>query len=261
VLFILNGLIFLLIGLQIGRLGAEVADGREWGLLAAATGIAAVVVLVRVALVFASAWIVRLVRGQSAPARYGWDETLFIAWTGIRGGDTLVTALAIPLALSDGTPFPGRHAILVVSFAVILVTLVLQGATLRPLLRRSCLPDDGSEADEDRLARSALSEAGTARLTEIAVERRIPEDLVAQIQVHHHMRRHVRSGAENQPDHVGSSILAAHLLDINRQVLRAERESVLMLRDRGLIGDGILSTIQRELDLEELVMSRKAEEA
>jgi Na+/H+ antiporter len=260
VLFILNGLIFLLIGLQIGRLGAEVADRREWGLLAAAAGIAAVVVLVRVALVFASKWIMRLVRGHAMPARYGWDETLFIAWTGIRGGDTLVTALAVPLALKDGTPFPGRHAILVISFAVILVTLVLQGATLRPLLRRSCLEDDGSEADEDRLARRELSQAGTARLAELAVERRIPQELVAQIQTHHHMRRHVRSGAENQPDNIGSSILATHLLDINRQVLRAERETVLMLRDRGLIGDGILSSIQRELDLEELVMSRKAEE-
>ncbi len=260
VLFILNGLIFLLIGLQIGGLGAEVAGGREWGLLAAAAGIAMVVVLVRVALVFASAWIVRLVRGPAAPTRYGWDETLFIAWTGIRGGDTLVTALAIPLVLADGSPFPGRHAILVISFTVILVTLVLQGATLRPLLRRSCMEDDGSEADEDRLARSALSQAGVARLTELAAERRIPDDLVAQLRVHHHMRRHVRSGAESQPDNVGSSILAAHLLDINRLVLRAERESVLMLRDRGLIGDGILSEIQRELDLEELVMSRKAEE-
>jgi hypothetical protein len=122
------------------------------------------------------------------------------------------------------------------------------------------MEDDGSEADEDRLARRELSLAGSARLAELAAERRIPQDLVDQIQVHHHMRRHVRSGAENQPDHVGSSILATHLLDINRQVLRAERETVLMLRDRGLIGDGILTSIQRELDLEELVMARKAEE-
>ena len=261
VLFILNGLIFLLIGLQIGRLGAELVRVGEWDLLIASAGIAGVVVVVRVVQVFASAWLARLVRGSTAPS-FGWDETMFIAWTGIRGGDTLVTALALPLVLADHTtPFPGRHAILVVSFTVILVTLVLQGATLRPLLRRSCIADDGTEAEEDRLARKELSQAGIARLAAIASARRIPEELAAQLQIHHHMRRHVRSGAETYAESVGSSIIATHLLDINRQVLRAERDSVLSLRDRGLIGDGILATIQRELDLEELVMSRKAEEA
>jgi len=74
------------------------------------------------------------------------------------------------------------------------------------------------------------------------------------------MRRHVRSGSEHQPENIGSSILANQLLTINRQVLKAEREAVLTLRDKGLIGDDILRTIQRELDLEELVMMRKAEE-
>ncbi len=261
VLFILNGLIFLLIGLQLGRLGAEVVGNGEMALLGAAGIVCAVVIVVRVLFVFVGSWAGRLARGKDSPRRGSFSETLFVAWTGIRGGDTLVTALAVPLAVDDGTPFPGRHAILVISFTVILVTLVVQGVTLRPLIRRSTMPDDSSESDEDHLARRELSQAGGDRLAALALERSLPEEVLRQIQTHHHMRRHVRSGSEQQPDNVGSSILAAQLLDINRQVLKAEREAVIMLRDRGAIGDDILRTIQRELDLEELVMTRRAEEA
>ncbi len=259
VLFILNGLIFLLIGLQIGRLGADVAVHGELALLGAAALTCAVVIVVRVAFVFTGTWLRRLRRGDP-PRRGQWGEALFVGWTGIRGGDTLVTALAIPLVTADGAPFPGRHAILVISFSVILVTLVVQGATLRPLVARARLADDGDDGDEDRLARSALSRAGVARLGELGAERGLPDDVLQQIRAHHHMRRHVRSGSEQQPDNVGSSILARQLLDINREVLKAERETVLALRDRDEIGDETLRTIQRELDLEELVMMRKAEE-
>jgi CPA1 family monovalent cation:H+ antiporter len=261
VMFILNGLIFLLIGLQIGRLGIAVAVGHDGDLLVAAASICLVVIAVRVAFVFCASYLRSLMHGRAAAgSQRHWSEILFVAWTGIRGGDTLVTALAIPLTISNGAPFPGRHAILVIAFAVILVTLVAQGATLRPLMRKATMAEDLSEIEEDRLARRELSLAGVARLSEIAAERHLPDDLLQQIKIHHHMRRHVRSGSEHQPENIGSSILANQLLTINRQVLKAEREAVLTLRDKGLIGDDILRTIQRELDLEELVMMRKAEE-
>jgi hypothetical protein len=127
-------------------------------------------------------------------------------------------------------------------------------------MRRAHLVEDGDGQDEDRLARRALPQAGVARLAQLGTERGLPEDVLQQIRAHHHMRRHVRSGSEQQPDNVGSSVLAAQLLDINREVLKAERANVLSLRDRDEIGDDTLRIIQRELDLEELVMMRKAEE-
>jgi CPA1 family monovalent cation:H+ antiporter len=241
-----------------GALAIDVVHHGELGLLLPAALISAVVILARVAFVFAGAAITRWRSGaRAAPPM---SETLFVAWTGIRGGDTLVTALAVPLAIDGGAPFPGRHEILVISFAVILVTLVIQGATLKPLIRACSLPNDDSEADEEHVARAELSRAGVDRLEALARERALPAEVLAQIRAHHHLRRHVRSGSEQQPENVGSSILASQLLDLNRQVLRAEREAVLGLRDRGEIGDEVVRRIQRELDLEELVMMRLVEE-
>jgi CPA1 family monovalent cation:H+ antiporter len=260
VLFILNGLIFILIGLQIGTLGSGAVTNGEWPLLGAAGIICVLVIVVRVVFVLLGSWANRVIQGASAARRGTISEMLFVAWTGIRGGDTLVTALAVPLTINDQTPFPGRHAILVIAFAVVLVTLVVQGLTLRPLMRRATMTVDESEADEERLARRELSQAGVSKLNELAIERKIPDEIARQIQTHHHMRRHVRSGSEQQPDNVGSSILATHLLDINRQVLKAERDTILQLRDNGEIGDDILRNIQREIDLEELVMMRKADD-
>jgi Na+/H+ antiporter len=264
VLFILNGLIFLLIGRTMGALAYEVVRNHEWGLVVPCAIVSAVVIVVRVAFVFGSAASMRLRRG-GAPVPM--SELLFVAWTGIRGGDTLVTALAIPttvaIAGTDGSfaPFPGRHAIQVIAVAVILVTLVIQGSTLKPLLRTCTLASDDSEEHEERLARTELARAGVARLDELATERRIPEAIVAQIRIHHHLRRHVRSGSELQPDNVGSSILASHLLDLNRHVLTAERQAVLALRESHQIGEEVVRRIQRELDLEELVMMKLADEA
>lgn len=257
VLFILNGIIFLLIGREIGSLTLQLCQEREWGLLLPAAIVSAVVIVVRVVIVVGA----RLITAWREPERrVAFSETLFIAWTGIRGGDTLVTALALPVVIDGGQPFPGRHAIQVIAFAVIVVTLVLQGSSLKRLIRTCSLPEDDASEHEERAARAELARAGVARLDELAQERRLPPDVVAQIRTHHHLRRHVRSGSEQQPENVGSSILASQLLSVNREVLKAERAAVLAMRDRGQIGDEVVRQIQRELDLEELVMMRLVDE-
>jgi CPA1 family monovalent cation:H+ antiporter len=96
-------------------------------------------------------------------------------------------------------------------------------------------------------------------LAAIADKEKLPEDVSERIRAHHHLRRHVRSGSEPQSNAVGSSILARHLLRINREVLNAERNALITLRDQGEIGEEIMRRLQREIDLEEVVMERASD--
>jgi CPA1 family monovalent cation:H+ antiporter len=140
--FLLNGFVFLLIGLQlpmvIGSLG-DISPAR-------ATFYAAVVSLltiaVRIIWVFPTTYLIRL-----APSfkkyRTGWKTEMLVAWAGMRGVVSLACALAIPLTLANGTPFPNRNLIVYITFCVILVTLILQGLTLPTLIRWLRFENDG----------------------------------------------------------------------------------------------------------------------
>jgi len=96
--------------------------------------------------------------------RVPWQHTALIAWTGMRGADSLAGALAIPFVLPSGEPFPGRDLILLLTFCVIFGTLVLQGLTLTPLARWLGVVDDHVTEQEERLARLKANEAALARL-------------------------------------------------------------------------------------------------
>src|SRR5207237_1665376 len=91
-----------------------------------------------------------------------WQHTALIAWTGMRGADSLAAALAIPFALPGGQSFPGRDLILLLTFCVIFGTLVLQGLTLLPLIRWLRVVDDHVTEKEERLARLKANEAALA---------------------------------------------------------------------------------------------------
>src|SRR5437899_11021569 len=133
----------------------------------------AAIVLVRFVWVFGAMYLPRLLsptfrRKNPAP----WQQTALIAWTGLRGADSLACALAISLVLANGQPFPGRDLILLLTFCVIFATLVLQGLTLAPLVRLLKIKDDRVTEKEERLARLKANEAALARLEEIASSNR-----------------------------------------------------------------------------------------
>lgn len=135
--FLLNGFVFILIGLQL----PSIVNGLGQDSLPSAIGYAAiislVVIIIRIMWVFPSAYIPRfLIRKiRNSEPNPGWRGVFLIGWTGMRGIVSLAAALAIPLALNDGTQFPHRNLILFISFIVILVTLVLQGLSLKAVIR------------------------------------------------------------------------------------------------------------------------------
>src|SRR5216110_2924757 len=114
---------------------------------------------------FGATYLPRFFNGRSrSKNRTPWQQTALIAWTGMRGADSLAGALAIPFLLPTGEPFPGRNLILLLTFCVIFGTLVLQGLTLTPLVRWLGVMDDHVTEREETLARLKANEAALAHL-------------------------------------------------------------------------------------------------
>src|SRR5205823_14789745 len=140
------------------------------------------IVLVRFVWVFGATYLPRLLsptfhRKNPAP----WKQTALIAWTGMRGADSLAGALAIPLVLANGQPFPGRDLIILLTFCLIFATLVLQGLTLRPLVGWLGIVDDHVTEKEERIARLKANEAALGRLQELESSNRARRETVERL--------------------------------------------------------------------------------
>ena len=152
VTFILNGVLFMLIGLQLPQVMNALAPGMATRVVQVAIVVVLVIVLIRFAWMFGANYLPRLFsRKARRKNRVPWQHTALIAWIGMRGADSLAGALAIPFFLPNGEPFPGRNLILLLTFCVIFATLVLQGLSLTPLVRWLGVVDDHVTEKEERL--------------------------------------------------------------------------------------------------------------
>jgi monovalent cation/hydrogen antiporter len=255
VVFVLNGLVFILIGLQL----SSILAGLESRALLSAVGIgiliSLVVIVVRLAWVFAYAfvphWLDRRRRGHKAAPR--WQEIFIVGWAGMRGVVSLATALALPLET------PARDLLLFVTFCVILVTLVGQGFTLPGLVRLLGAVEDDTETQQERRARAVAAEAALARIEQLPAEWPTHLPFVDTLRAQYADR--VRHFEEPEPgqatedgrtdDGVAQQEFLAHRR-MRRAVIDAERAAVLVLRERGEIDDKVWRGIERDLDLEEL---------
>ncbi len=252
--FTLNGLVFILIGLQLPTILDHLSINESPGELALlAVVVSATVIVVRMAWVFPAAYLPQVLPGvlrarDRAPSP---RSVLVLGWAGMRGVVSLAAALALPLNLADGTPFAGRELVLFLTFAVILATLVGQGLSLPWLIRRLGIGDDGSAAHEELHAREAAIDAALLRLDELAGE--WPDHLEL---IDHLRERHQHATGHLEHDHeAGEAPRDPEAIEhgaIHRAVIEAQRLAVIDLRDRGVIGDEALRRVERELDLEEL---------
>jgi hypothetical protein len=175
----------------------------------------------------------------------------------MRGAISLAAALAIPLTVQNGAPFPGRDQILFLTFCVILITLVMQGLSLPLLIRRLGLAgDEGEEEREETEARLRAAEAALARLGELADERWVREDTTARMRdLYEYRRRRFATRHSEQPesgeegDGYEERTLAYQRL--RRELLGAERAALLRLRSEGRISDAVRRRVERDLDLED----------
>jgi Na+/H+ antiporter len=258
VTFILNGILFMLIGLQLPQVVKVLAPGTVTRVAWLAIVFVAALVLVRFVWVFGATYLPRLLSPtfrHKNPAP--WQQTALIAWTGMRGADSLAGALAIPLVLANGQPFPGRDLILLLTFCVIFATLVLQGLTLAPLVRWLKIKDDHITEKEERLARLKANEAALARLEEIASSKRANPRTVERLRSEYEDRiRQLRGeGADEQSF---SRLFSKDFEELAREVLQTERDTVIQLRNEEAINDQALRRIQRDIDLAEARLGRPA---
>jgi NhaP-type Na+/H+ or K+/H+ antiporter len=258
VVFILNGVLFMLIGLQLPQVVHSLAPGSATQVAKLALLVVLVMVLVRFAWIFGTSYLPRLVGGKShRKSRIPWQQTALIAWTGMRGADSLAGALAIPFVLPNGQPFPGRDLILLLTFCVIFATLVLQGLTLAPLVRWLGVVDDHVTEKEERLARLKANEAALARLEELETSSRARRQTVERLRSEYEDR--IRQLQIEDPGGASvSRLYSPDFEELAREMLQTERDTVIALRNEEAINDQALRRIQRDIDLAEARLHRPA---
>jgi CPA1 family monovalent cation:H+ antiporter len=186
---------------------------------------------------------------------------------GVRGAESVVIALALPQLTAAGVPFPARSLIVFIAFGVVFATLVLQGLTIGPLTRRLGLQGDTQSEQEEAHARHVVASAGLQRLEELAGGNGSSSE-VADALRHRHQRR-VRRW-ETRERRLGREPIARHdqtpgdddgdeaqgtsYHHLRGAMIDAERRAVVDLRDRGVIGGDVLRRLERDLDLETMLL-------
>jgi monovalent cation/hydrogen antiporter len=235
VIFLLESVVFGLIGLQLPTL-VRTMDGNRWSWVLPAAAITATLLAVRALWVFPLS--VAMQRG-----RLSWRVPAVVSWAGARGVLPLAAALSIPLVDRAGTPLDGRDLVLLLTTAVIVTTLVVQGFTLGPLVRRSgvALPPEHARDEQDR-ARTAMTEAALAHLDRVASLDAAPPAAVEQL-------RELTRSRMARPD--DASTLGPQLRQLRRDLIAVEAEELSRLYSDGEIGVGTHRELQRRLDLED----------
>lgn len=252
-IFLLNGFVFLLIGLQLHGILDTVASSSVLGLLVDAVLVCLTVVLVRIICVFAVTYLPFLpgARTQARNPYPDWRNVMIIAWTGMRGGVSLAAALALPLTIANGQAFPARDLAIFLTFCVIIVTLVLQGLSLILLIRWLRPEQDTSLEQEHAQAHITAAHAALEHLSELATEDDIPEEYLNRLRSHYEKKIKLlkaRNDEDKDEQHENRATAKQHLY---QEALTAERAAIIKLRDQGHIDDEALRVVERELDLEE----------
>src|SRR5471032_2257220 len=256
--FILNGFVFILIGLQMPGILHALSDEAIpiHRLIWYALLISLAVIVIRIVWVFPAAYLPRLLfkKIRERDPYPSWRHVTIIGWTGMRGVVSLAAALAIPITLDEtdgGTPFPGRDLILFLTFIVILATLIVQGLSLPLLIRRLGVKDDGSMEKEEREARLKANQTALARLNQIGESKPVKADALQRLRVEY--EDHIRQveGAESENAGTPLRLFSSEFERLSHEALQVERRTILKLRNEDAIADEVLRRIQFDIDLAE----------
>jgi CPA1 family monovalent cation:H+ antiporter len=247
--FLLNSLIFILIGVQLSGIVARLTGYSLAQLFLYGTLVSAVAVIVRFAWVYPATYLSLTLRaslGQFvAPPVEG--EVFIMAWCGMRGIVSLAAALALPPTLADGNAFPERDLIIFLTFVVIAVTLVVQGLSLKPLIHRLKVGRDWSLQEEQQRAKMALGKAAIAAIDAAAAKDEIPDDLAERIRAEF---------AEKITLAVPGGLMLSHsgaddARRLRAAAVKAERQELIRLWRENQISDDVLHYIEEDLDYQE----------
>jgi monovalent cation/hydrogen antiporter len=234
--FLLDGLLFLLIGVQVPGIVERIEDANEYTLAGYALLVTAVVVAVR--------FLWMLVIPRLLPSHTSSAERIAIAWSGMRGGVSLAAALAIPTE-----DFPQRDLVVFVAYAVIVLTLVLPGLTLDPLVKRLGLAESEEDKRNHAEARVRITKAAIERLEELADD--APDHVVERLRDRYGSRlERLEARLEGDQDEHGRTDVAVGGR-LMAEMIDAEREVLKKMRSERAFSPDMLREIERELDLDE----------
>jgi CPA1 family monovalent cation:H+ antiporter len=250
--FVLNGIVFLVLGLQLPSILSEIQALSLKELVFDGALFSLVVILLRFVWVYPSAWISSQIRRRLHLRQvdtFSNGAIFVIGWSGMRGVLALAAAISLPERLNSGAPFPERNIIIFLTFCVIFTTLVLQGLSLPALIRRLGLTGFSGIRGEEALARRQMISAALESLKRLRQESG-RERAEIHDQLERYYRRRLALLEERAAQDGGSDREHAKHHDSAAQQLRAvERSIALKLRDENKIHDEVLRTLERELDL------------
>lgn len=255
IVFLLNAVLFVLIGLQLPTILDAVAGIDEAILAGYALATIAVVVGVRFVWLFTMPYLLRALdrRASQVERRVGAAPRVVVGWAGMRGAVSLAAALSLPLETDAGAPLPERELVIFLAYCVVLFTVVVQGLTLPALIRRLGVVDDGSEEEaEEHGARIAAAEAALEALDGLAEEEWTREDTVERLRAMYAFRRRrfatLRGDLEDEDGIVDRSLAYQRLM---HDLIEAQRATIVRMRNEGLISAAVMRRVERDLDLEE----------
>ena len=243
--FLVNALLFALIGLQLHGIASRIAITSS--LIGEAALVVLAVILLRFVWLPVFTYVPRfLFRSIRERDPYPpWQAPVILSWAGVRGAVSLAAALALP------TNLPGRDLIVFITFVVILVTLVVQVPTLPLLLRVLAVGDDGSSGREEAKARIKAAQAALARIDEIAEEGWAYEDTLERARGQYRFRTNRFRARYHGVDEDGTEARSRQYQRLRRELLDAERGAVIALRNEGVINEDVMHRVQRDIDLED----------
>ncbi|AWM31508.1 hypothetical protein DDQ68_01110 [Hymenobacter nivis] len=250
--FLLNGLVFILIGLQLPGVVAGVPTGLRWPLVGYGVLISLAVLGARMLWVYPSAYLPRWLGGSRArSAEAPLAEATLLGWGGMRGVLSLAAALALPLALPTGAAFPQRNPTLLLTFVVILVSLLVQGLTLRSLIGWLGLEADGVAEREEQALRVRLATHMLAYLQGPEAAGQAPAEILGRMQSRYQIRLdRLQRRAAGGPGAVPEATLSP-FQKLQEVLIHVERGLLEKLRHEQRTNAELLRKLENELDLEE----------
>jgi Na+/H+ antiporter len=253
--FILNGIVFVLIGLQMPFVLAAIRGQYSWGTLVRyGLAFSGVLIVLRLVWVYVGSWVANLIQRKMFGRKEPWAgaKSIFVVgWTGMRGVLALAAAISLPETMADGSEWKTRNLIVFLAFSVILVTLVLQGLTLPPLIRWMGLAQPGGMDEEEKQARRVGLSAAILQLEEGRAEDGDRFDHVYEDLLHRYRHRLAAVGGVEGDEGEMDAGTYARLREIAAGAVRAERREAIRMRDEGRISDDTLRKLEREMDLQE----------
>src|SRR5271154_1936358 len=253
--FVLNGLVFMLIGLQLPYVLAGLPEYNIGELVLYGGLFSLLLIVLRLVWMYPGAYLANVIRRrvlhQSVPMPSA-KQIFVVGWTGMRGVVALAAAIALPETLANGSAFPQRNLIVFLTFSVILVTLVVQGLTLPPLIRALGMGGAGGEHAEEDEARRIITSAALAQLEE-ARGGDLPEfGAVYEDIARRYTRRLASLSKESAENEEMSTRASERYRTVLKEMLRVERKTAVRLRNDGRINDEVLRKLEHELDLSEM---------